>query len=200
MKLTADLDEVVKALNDNQVVAFPTETSYGFLGNATKQVVIQKILDIKGRSFDNPLSVLVRDEEQAQKLVDFDSRTQGLFDHFLPGPLTIIARTQKEIRGVSKNGTLALRISSKPEIDSIFKEIDFPLTATSANLSGKKDLYSHDEVVRTYKTRAFKPDLVYQGGEVEERKPSTIVDVSQQKMKLVRQGEIDFTEIQRIDR
>lgn len=194
---TKNLNEVITSLKSGEIIAFPTETSYGLLGNVLIRDVIMKIYQIKGREKKLKLSLLAADLAMARRLVEWNEALEKIAKKYWPGPLTIVAKAKIDLEGITHDKKIALRVSSKKGIQKLFQEIDFPLTATSANLSGEGDLYSSAEIMRVYKKRVFSPDLVYSGGKIPFKKPSTIVDLSSNKPKLIREGELKFSEILR---
>ncbi len=195
MKETRDISEVVAALKEGAIVGFPTETSYGLLANALRSDVTEKIFHIKGRSKEASFSVLVRDDEMAEHLIFPSDQVRKIFKNIFPAPLTLVCTAKKNIPGITKNGTIALRVSSKKEIIEIFKQVDFPLTATSANLSGENDLYSDDDFRENYRSRKNVPDLLFLGGKLERKKPTTIVDLTGKHARILRHGDITIQNI-----
>jgi L-threonylcarbamoyladenylate synthase len=199
---TDQIRDIIEALKNDQVVAFPTETSYGLLANALKSETVERILKIKDRNPKDKLSILVKDENQAKELVFFNPQIEKIFQHFFQSSnkpaLTIVCKAKKEIFGITKNKTIALRVSSSKRVREIFKSINFPLTATSANITGDPDLYSEAALVRIYKQRQDQPDVVFSGGEIEKRPPSTIVDLTGSEPKIIRQGQIKLEEINKV--
>lgn len=190
MKITSSLTECIAVIKKGGVVAFPTETSFGLLSNMYDQDAKERIFAIKKRMSSKTLSVLVKDYAMATEIIHTDKRIKNVFNSIYPAPLTIVAKAKKPISYISKNNSIALRVSPKKEIQEMFKEIDFPLTATSANESGNKDLYTANEVYQTYHTAEKAPDLVYQQQEVEasKPKPSTIIDLTQDEIVVIRKG------------
>lgn len=195
MNETKNISDVVGSLKNGFIVGFPTETSYGLLANAYSTEVTEKIFLIKGRSKEAPFSLLVKDIHMAEDLVQVNDPIRKIFKELYPSPLTLVCKAKKEIPGVTKNGTIALRVSPKREVMHIFEHIDFPLTATSANLSGENDLYSDDDFRENYRSRKNAPDLLFLGGKLEQKKPTTIVDLTGEKIRILRQGDVTMQNI-----
>lgn len=195
MKETKSIKEVAEMLKLGKVIGFPTETSYGLFTNAKCLVCIDQIFRIKDRPKEKTLSVIVKDRQMAEIIAEIPSYVENIFNHFYPGPLTLILNAKKEIPGITKDGSIALRISSQSEIQQLFESIDFPLTATSANISGQNDLYSEKEFRENYSTRSDKPDAFFLGGTLQRQKPTTIVDVRTDDPQIIRQGEVTIEDI-----
>jgi len=131
--------EIKTALDAGEVVILPTETVYGLAARADMADAVSKIYDIKGRDFDKPLAVCVKDIEQAKTLAHFDVLSQQLAERYWPGSLTLVLnlkdgtaldpRVTSNSRGVA---TIALRC---PDADWR-TDISEPLALTSANRSG----------------------------------------------------------------
>lgn len=134
------LKEAAALLQQEEVVAFPTETVYGLGANALSDQAVQKIFEAKGRPGDNPLIVHITKKEQLTDLVDnLPEVAEKLMQAFWPGPLTLVL---KSMDGVSKYvtaglDTLAVRMPDHPVALALMEVAGLPLAAPSANLSGK---------------------------------------------------------------
>jgi len=135
-----NMNEIAEAVNKGEVIAYPTETVWGLGASIDNQTAIDKIFEIKGRSTNNPLSVLVRDVEMAKTLVMLNQKEKRLLKSFWPGPVSFIfpaldKGTAKALG--SSDGTLCLRCSSHDWIKKFILLVESPIVSTSANLSGK---------------------------------------------------------------
>lgn len=134
------LQEAVKSLVNDQIVAFPTETVYGLGGNALSNIAIEKIFKAKGRPPDNPLIVHVHSIEQVNEYVKYiHPIAKKLMEKFWPGPLTILFPTNGRIVPlVTCNlSTVAIRMPNHPIALEILRSCNLPIAAPSANLSGR---------------------------------------------------------------
>jgi L-threonylcarbamoyladenylate synthase len=187
---------IVKALESGQAVVLPTDTSYGLAVNALKSNVVGQVFKIKGRSKKEPLSIMVRDIGMASRIAQIDFRTKKLFNKFLPGPLTLIVKKKKLPKNLTAGkGSVGLRIPDHEVIKEVMTKINFPITATSANVSGKKEPYTVKEILRQYKNKKLAPDLIVDAGKLPRCLPSTIVDLTEEKIKLIRKGPMKFGNI-----
>lgn len=182
------IDEIIKYLKDNKVIVAPTETAYGILANALSKDAVKKVFEIKQRNVSKELSVFMRDLEMAKEYIEINNNVLELAKKYLPGPLTLVLKIKKNIPFV-KN-TLGIRISSYDLIKKIMKKVDFPVTSTSANLAGEKTCYSVEDVKKQFEGKNNEPDLVIDGGKLTEGHISTVVDVTENKIKVLRQGDI----------
>jgi len=171
------------ALDSGGVVMLPTETVYGIAARADMPKAVSKIYDIKGRNFDKPLAVCVKDIQQAQTLALISPLSLELAQTFWPGPLTLVLPIIKNKPLLSpqcyQNETIALRC---PDINWRGKLLDYPLALTSANESGK------DAAIDAHSPLNSRVDYVLDGGPSKHSAPSTIISITGNKTKLLRQG------------
>ena len=157
MKILKDcyLAEIITELFAGKTIIYPTETSYGLGCDATSQEAVNRIFDIKGRSEDKPLLIIVPTIEMARKFLVWNNTIEQLASSYWPGPLTIIGKYNTPptplIRGevlaqgvVSKSGTVAVRVTASSIAKFLSESLGRPLVATSGNISGAGDVYSAD--------------------------------------------------------
>ncbi|KAF0092258.1 MAG: tRNA threonylcarbamoyladenosine biosynthesis protein [Fusobacteria bacterium] len=184
------LDEIIKAYKDGEVIAFPTETVYGLGANIYNDQAIKKIYRAKNRPADNPLIAHIGNMEQLYKLVEeIPEKAQILIDTFWPGPLTIIFKKNKEISEVATAGleTLGVRMPDHLVIETILVKGDLILVAPSANISGSPSPTTMKHVADDL------DGLVYgiiDGGNCDEGIESTIVDMTGDNPVILRPGTI----------
>lgn len=190
---------IVKALKKNKTVVLPTDTSYALAANASKPNTVERVFKIKRRKKNEPLSIIVRDIKMACRFSQIDLRTNKLFNKFLPGPLTLVVKQKKDGKLpknlTAKKRSIGLRVPNHLIIKQVMGKVNFPITATSANISGEKEPYSITEILKQYKGQKLTPDLIIDAGKLPFRKPSTIIDLTKKKIKLIRKGPIKFGEI-----
>jgi len=192
--MRAGIKTAVFVLKKNGVIIYPTETSYGIGCKVTDIESVKRIREIK-QDREKPFIILVSSKEMAKEFAEINSEAEKLLDEF-KGHLTLIV-PKKEIKEkipdeVSEK-TIALRISSNEIANSIVKEINEPLISTSANLAGKKPIYSFEKAV---KVLGKKVDFILDAGKLEENIASTIYNVKEKK--IVRKGKITEKEIEEV--
>ncbi len=185
-----DLDVVIDRLRSGGVVALPTDTSYGLGANAYDDKAVRKIYAIKGRSANKPLSVMVRDLVMLGEVAEVGEREREIVKKYLPGPFTFILPKKATISDLVSGGknTIGIRMPDFPLIQQIMAEIDFPLTATSANISGSGSIYSAQGIAEEFSGQDIQPDLIVDTGDLPPNKPSTIVDLTCDPPKILRAG------------
>ena len=185
------LEESRETLENGGVIVFPTDTIYGLGANALDEDAILKIYKIKKRDTGKPISVLVRDIQMAKKIACIDSRAEEILKRIWPASITVILRKKDIIPYALTGGeeNVALRISSNEFIKKLFEKIDFPLTATSANLAGEPNLLKAEDIRQKFENEKYAPDLFINNGNLENPLPSTIIDLTDiNKPRLVRMG------------
>ena len=192
------IKEAVKLLKQGGVLVYPTETSYGLGGDATKRSSLKKIFKIKKRKPNKAVTVLVADFTMAKKYGKFDKRSWKLAKKYWPGPLTLVlaVRNQRQkvfLDPVGNNKTLGMRISPQPLATQLVKELKRPLVTTSANLSGQPAAYSTREIIGYFKNKKFQPDLILDAGRLPKTRPSTVIKIENKKIKILRPGPLKIS-------
>ncbi len=188
------IDLAVDVLENDGLVVYPTDTLYGIAANALSNKAILKVYKVKGRTSKKPLSIAFHSLSQAKKYVKFNSFTLKLAKKFLPGPLTIILpmkhKFPKELTFGSKN--VGIRIPDNEIALELMKGFKYPITSTSANISGDKDPVTAEDAEKQI---GNKVDLILDGGKCKLKKPSTIVEIIEDEIKVLREGAIKKTQL-----
>jgi len=190
------IKKAVSVIKRGGVIVFPSDTVYGLLCDATNKKAVKELFRIKKRAKENPIGVYVRSIKMAKELAKIDRQEEGILKKFWPGPLTVVLCSKIDLFGISeKQKTIGLRIPDSHLISRVFKEVSCPLAQTSANMSGEPATTKINEVLRYFERAAAKPDLVLDGGDLKEAEPSTVIDLTSLKFKILRRGEIGKKEI-----
>jgi L-threonylcarbamoyladenylate synthase len=190
------IHECALLLQAGKVVAFPTETFYGLAVDASNADAVDRIFQIKGRSFTSPIALIAGSKNGVGGLVAQISATaQRLMQVFWPGPLTLLfpASPQISLRLTAGTGKIGVRVSSHPIADSLANGLGGPITATSANLSGTSECLTAGEVLATLGDRI---DLIIDGGPAKGGKGSTFLDITVDPPACLREGAIPLSLIQ----
>lgn len=171
-----------------KIIASPTDTVYGILGDATSPEVLIKVARIKNRSLEKPFSVFVKDINQIVQFGEVSMQQRKYLEKYLPGKVTFIL----EGRGVE---SVAVRLPNYPLINMLCKLVDRPLIATSANLAGNPETRSATQVEKEFKNQPAQPDLILDGGELPFSKPSTLLDLRTDPPKVLRQGDLKIEQL-----
>lgn len=190
-----DIERAVKYLVDGQVIVYPTETIYGLGADALDRKAVKRIYDLKSRDYGLPISILVSDLRMLRTVVsNVPDRALSLMRKFWPGPLTILFQASDIIpKGfVTNTGKVGIRISSHPVASALVERFGKPITTTSANLSGFPPSLSVKHVQKYFGDRIL---CVIDGGVCEPSRGSTVVDVADETMRIIREGAIPADEV-----
>lgn len=177
------VSEAINVLANGGVILYPTDTVYGLGANIFDNRAVRRIFEIKQRSLLKPLSILVSDLKAIDLVAKVSLNQKELIRDYLPGPYTFILKKRKIIPRVITSGSsyvgvrvpdnqLACRLSSL-----------FPITTTSANLSDDEVLSNPCEILKQLDCDV---DLVIDVGDLNSNKPSSIIDLSGIKPKIIR--------------
>ncbi len=177
-------------LRNGGVVVYPTDTLYGLGANAFNEDAIVKVQKIKKQDRNKPISVVVKDIKTARRIACIDSKVEKILSRIWPGPITVVLRKKDIIPYVLTGAgeTVAVRISDNKFISALLSKIDFPVTATSANISGEKNLLNSEEIVEKLGKEKICPDLFINTGEIKNSIASTIIDLTAPTPKIIRMG------------
>jgi L-threonylcarbamoyladenylate synthase len=180
------------ALGRGELVIYPTETCYGIAVDATNESAVTNLLSYKGDRH-RQVAIAVTDQDMAEKYVQLNEMAKNLYKQFLPGPITVISDSQHVVdpRLESATGSLGVRIPSFPFALDLIKAFGKPITATSANTSGKKEPYSLSDWQKyTTTEKQTMVSIFLDGGKLADRPTSTVVDTTLNDPQVLRQGEL----------
>lgn len=184
--------KIITALKKGKVIICPTDTVYGLLGNAKNKKAVNNIYQIKKRPKNKPLPIFVKNLKKAAKFAKINKTQERFLKKVWPGKVTaVLERKRVKIYGVSKE-SIALRIPKYKLINEILEKTNLPLIGTSANISGEKPSIKIREILNQFKKQKVLPDLVLDAGNLKKSKPSTVIDLRQKRIKIIRLGEIEM--------
>jgi L-threonylcarbamoyladenylate synthase len=179
------LEQTITVLENGGTVVYPTDTLYGLGVDIYREDAVRKVYTIKKRSFNNPISICVSKIGDIGKIAYMDKDTEEIVKKLLPGPFTIILRKKENISPMLTAGgeKIGIRIPD----NRICRELTqrFPITTTSANISGIKAPKSLKEVLKELGDLV---DLILDDGRSGEGVPSTVVDLTTRPPKILRKG------------
>ncbi len=188
---------ITDSLRQGRTILYPTETVYGIGCDAFNEAAVERVSQIKQRTQGRPLILLIRDRDMLKGLAaEVTPVAERLIRAFWPGALTLVFRARPGLSSMltAGTGTIGLRLSPHPLIGSIFSVYDHPLVSTSANRTGEEQVGS---VSGTPRSITDKVDLIIDGGMIR-TVPSTVVDVTEERIFYVRDGIITKAEIERV--
>ena len=187
LSLAADI------IRSGGVIAFPTDTVYGVGASAIDEDAIEKLYQVKGRSQEKAIPILLADLEELNQITPTPGEMVGvIMDKFWPGALTLILPLLAGLpSNLSPTQTVGVRI---PDFD-LTRELlrhTGPLAATSANLSGQESSYNAEEVRENLSGNI---DLILDGGISPGGVASTVLDCTKAEPIILRTGPISWEEI-----
>jgi len=195
LKVTCDKEGIEKAfqmINRGGIAVFPTDTVYGIGCDPYNKDSVRKIYDIKSRNISKPFPVLVYSKDIAERIAFFDEFTKKIAEKFWPGPLTIILKLTDEKLKESLNVTdkIAIRVPNHKCTLELLKKCNF-LVGTSANISGHSSFTNPDECFNNIQ----KYDIFVDGGMITSKAESTIIEIENEEIKIIREGSLSYEEI-----
>jgi len=189
------IDRVAALLCKGGLVVAPTETRYGLLARADNDRALELLYKAKRRSRKVPTALFIKDYESVSVYGETNETTDKLASAFLPGPLTLVLKAVAgSHQSVVVNGKVGIRVSSSPVISSLLTQVDFPLTATSANISGEPEKETADEIAAVFGESV---DMYLDAGPLV-GPVSTVIDCSQGKAQVIRDGAVSERRIRRL--
>ncbi len=178
----------VSVLKQGGVIAYPTETVYGFGCDPRNAKALARIFRIKGREKGKPVLLVASSLAQAKRVAQIRGVARSLANEFWPGPLTLVLPSHEKMMG---RKDVAIRVSSDSFVQELARRFQFPIVSTSANRSGEPAARSAKTIIQTFGSGKVAPDLLIDAGTLPKREASTIVRIMDDgKMEVLRPGAI----------
>ena len=187
------LNDALKALDNHQVIAFPTETVFG-LGVFYDDFEAYNLLNkVKNRKEDKPYTMMLYDINEINKYADVDKKYLPIIKKYMPGSLTILVKAKENVPNYVTHDTkiIGIRIPSNKEALELLNFVKKPLLVPSANKADQKPALNDEEVKNIFgdEIRVVIPGKAI-GGQA-----STIIDLTGREIKLIRKGPIPLEEL-----
>lgn len=182
------IDIIARVVSSGGVMIYPTETFYGLGAHCFLTEALRRIFRLKERPAGRALPVIVSDMDMARSIIRSSPPIfEELASSCWPGPLTLILQAGAELPEelVGPERTIGIRLPAVPWLRHLVSRVAAPLSATSANISGKREIASPRRVIRLFSGRV---ELIVDGGKTPGRLPSTVLDLTSGKARLVREG------------
>ena len=184
------LDEAARVLGRGGLVAFPTETFYGLGAAALDRRAVRRVFEVKGRPASMPLLVLVDSEAMVGRVApEIPARARELITRHWPGALTLVFRAAAGLPAelTAGTGTIGVRLPAHATARALVRALGAPVTAPSANPTGAEPPTTAGAVLAHFGDAL---DLVLDGGPTSGGAPSTVVDVTVDPPRVIRQGAV----------
>ena len=196
MRLTKEFETAKQALDNSQVIAFPTETVMGLGVYFNDKVAYELLNKIKNRPEDKPYTLMLGDKNDIEKYSFVSERDKAIINAFVPGPVTLLLKSKDIVPSyVTHNtGVIGVRVPDMELVQELIKYCGTPLLVPSANKSGEKPALTSNEVKEIFKDELgyiFEQDSLGQ-------RPSTIIDLTSEQVKILREGPISIKDINKV--
>ena len=189
------LNKILSLLNQEEIVAFPTDTVFGIGVIYNSANAVNKMKIAKGRDASKPFPLMVADVEQMEEVAYLSDRERKIAEKYMPGALTLVLNKKDTVDDSFVNGfkTIAIRIPDDRFALRLLKKAG-PMFVTSANMSGEPAANTHEEVLGQLDGRI----AAVVKGEAKSHVASTIIDCTGKELKCLREGTISYKEIREL--
>ena len=188
-------EEALDSLNNHQVIAFPTETVFGLGVFYDDEKAYQLLNQIKHRREDKPYTLMLSNINDIQRYAFISNNDLNALKEYMPGPVTILLRCKDNVPAyvTHSTGIIGIRIPANKEALELLDYLKKPLLVPSANRSNETPAMNDQEVKAIFgeEIKVIIPGASIGG------LPSTIIDLTGEEIKLVRQGPISFEDIKK---
>jgi len=177
-------------INSGGVVLVPTRCLYGLGADAFNVAAVHKVFEIKNRPVYNPILVLINSKDElARVAVNIPAYARRIMDKFWPGKVTIVFQAKKDVPALLTAGTgkIGARLPAQKIASALVRACSNPITGTSANLSGNAGC---SRVADLEPKVAERLDMIIDAGPLKGGVGSTVIDVTSDSPKILREGEV----------
>lgn len=194
-----ELKIVTKALDEDKLIVFPTETVYGIAGNALNVEVIDKLFQAKKRDYSKPFSLMLSDINKIKDIAYVSADEEKIINKFMPGPITLILKKKDCISNLvtANSDTVGVRIPNHEIALSILKSVDYPLATSSANISGSVNNSNIEDIINDLENYV---DIFIKGNISSNLLASTVVEIKNNEVNILRSGIISEYDIEEVIR
>ena len=179
------INDAVDILNDDGVIVLPTDTVYGLACRGDSEIGKNKIYRIKERNLNKKLPIIVDTYERLFDICEISEEKIRRIRNYFPGELTVILNKK------NSEETVAVRMINNEIVNKIIERLDCYLYLTSANKSNEECISDISELIEEFEGKI---DMIIMGSKMK-KVNSTIVDMTSNEIKLVREGSVPFGEV-----
>ena len=192
----SDIKVVIKKIKAGKIIVFPTDTVYGIGCDPYNKKAVLRLYEIKKREKTKPFPVLGLSKTELEKIAEFNTLEEKIAEKFWPGQVTLILKIKDEkIRqSLCLDKKIAVRVPNNQYVLSFLKECKF-LVGTSANISGTAPFTDPNECSKNL----IGYDLLVDGGIIPSQSESTIVEIVEDSIKILREGNVSEKEIRELN-
>lgn len=189
----SSLTLAVGLYQSGRIFIYPTDTIYGIGGNPFDEKVVKRISDIKGRNEKKQFVWLISDFENLLNYVEVTFENHiDFFQRIWPGPVSVVLNLNERTKKKTDFNTIAIRIPDNNFCQKLLTEIKQPLISTSVNRSGQEPANQIEQIAKEFSREV---DAIIYHSEPVQHFSSTIMDLTTEQPKLIREGSIKFVEL-----
>ena len=187
-----EIEELAQILKRDRVISVPTDTVYGLCARISSKKAHDNLVNIKKRPANKPFPIMCADEKQIKSIAKVDEKAEKIIHNFMPGPITLILEKKQELPEYVNNGgkTIAIRMATSKALEELIRKTGSPIFMSSANESGEPTCTSLDEIEKACPALDGMME-----GEGLFGKGSTIIDCTEETIKIIREGPISIEQI-----
>lgn len=189
------IDEAARIIKDGGVVVFPTRSLYGLGADALNVKAVIRVFRIKRRPGSKPILVLIKNKNELDRLVEHIPRMASvIMENFWSGRVSIVFKAKKGLSTDLTAGTekIGIRLPGHNVASALVNAAGGPITGTSANISGSAGCFQIDDLESKIADRV---DLILDAGSLKGGAGSTVVDVTGETLRILREGELPAKDI-----
>ena len=195
---TTSIESAVAMLRNGGLVAYPTDTLYGLGADALNEAAVERVFEAKGRPQGMPLPLLIGEQDQLSMVAETVPEAAWKFaEAFWPGGLTLVLPVGSDVPALvtARGWKVAVRLPDHPIPRELARQLGRPITGTSANRSGGPESTTANEVRRQLGEAV---DIVLEGGPAPTGRSSTVLDMTGDQPRVLRQGAVSIEALQHV--
>lgn len=192
-----EIKKIAEIIKLGGIAILPTDTVYGIVADAENEEAVKRIYEIKRREQTNPVNILVSNKNMIKQVTNrITEKEEKIIDNFFPGALTIIFEKNKKISEVitANRNTVGIRMPDNKILLELIEYIGRPIVATSCNMASEPVLQEMQEILKEFKDKV---ECIVDGGDNIKGTPSTIIQIEENRLKVLREGPISKQELER---
>lgn len=184
------MKKAIEVLKSGGIIAFKTDTVMGIGANGFDKNAVKKLFDLKRRNYEKPVSILLPTIEKIFEYVIVNKTALEIIEKYFPGAITciLIAKTCIYTTPLTCGKTVGVRVPKFRKLQEFLSLLDFPLVATSANISGKPPFENRESIENAFKNSVYYLDFGY--NVKMSGMASTVVDCHNGEINILRKGSI----------
>jgi L-threonylcarbamoyladenylate synthase len=188
------LRNAAQCILNGGIIAYPTETVYGLGARYDDDEILGRLYNLKKRPTDKTMPLIIGAVSDLDLLVEHITDSAGkIMETLWPGPLTLVFRAKKGLSAyIIRESGIALRMPGESFALKLVRTVGMPITSTSANISGMPPARDALTAARYF---GLEVDMIIDGGASPSDTPSTIIDVTTEPFRLLREGPVSLADI-----